>query len=223
MEGPKKSSIDESAYSLVTVEDTSIFIIGVEHNSEDDSKTIRQVINVVSPSVVGIEMCEERFSNVPRKDIEFESMTKAALYVFGNYLKKISHIIWKNNEGKDTTAAVNAASNLGATVALLDRRYSTTFQRFVEQSSVVEFAKTMLSIGPPKPAVEKERMSPAIRKVFIEERDEVMAQRLRKIARDNKGPIVGVIGESHVPGVVSQLEDHDGQPLQSNSLIYRNV
>ncbi len=136
--------------------------------------------------------------------------------------------------GDEMLAAVDAAHTVGAKIALIDRPVDQTLRRALKELTIRErlravgmFAGGFLrSLLPgrrsardqvdeemaaynqdPEAALNELAVSfPTIRRVVIDERDELMAKRIRMAMFDNRRG-VAVVGDGHVPGMLRHLDD----------------
>lgn len=128
--------------------------------------------------------------------------------------------------GDEMLAAREAAMLLGVPVALVDRPAQQTVQRLIAEMGWGERLKLVGSVvasivpwrkmdeelqraldGDPELVAEVGRRFPTVKRVLIDERDVLMADRLAALARAH-GRVVAIVGDAHVPGMVARL---DGQ------------
>lgn len=136
--------------------------------------------------------------------------------------------------GGEMLAAVEGAQLVGAETHLVDRRVDVTLKRVLKQLSWTERVRALAVMvestiksllpgrrdakasvdeeirryneDPDQALVELGRQFPTVRRVVIDERDDFMARRIRAGLHDIQVGLA-VVGDGHIPGLVSRLED----------------
>jgi len=141
--------------------------------------------------------------------------------------------------GIDMLAGYEESKERGIQLALVDQDIQITFKRFTEEVSMKELTKTLFyfSIGyfqlsrksedEVKETIDSENIDleyalekindifPTFKKIFIDERDDVIAHKTANIAQ-NFDRTVLVIGAGHEPGVTKKInQDYDNIQVKS--------
>jgi pheromone shutdown-related protein TraB len=221
-------------------------IIGTAHVSDKSVEEVRQTILEEKPDVVAVELCQNRYLNmmaeknghqkqdVPIKEIiKGNNLTMFLVSTFLSYFqKKIGEDVGVK-PGSEMIAAIEAADEVGAKVALIDRDIQITLKRALNQMSYFEKAKfvygIIASFFSKDEAIEDiesikegdtlaeimgyfKDMSPKAFDVLVTERDAFMASRLLEINEEN---VVAVVGAGHQEGIKKNMENpRDIPPLQ---------
>lgn len=128
------------------------------------------------------------------------------------------------NVGDEMLAGREAAMLLGIPVALIDQPAQQTFRRLIREMGWWERVKLVGSVlgslipgksmeedlqraleGDPTLIEEVAKQFPTVKRVLIDERDALMADRVARLARDH-GHVATVVGDAHVPGMTERLE-----------------
>jgi pheromone shutdown-related protein TraB len=255
------SSLDASNVVLTSqtdsssdVEPTKIIIIGTAHVSEKSVREVQKTIEDEKPDVVAIELCPTRYKNITDPDaadkqVSFKEILKPGqifyflLYSFLSYIQKQMGEKMGVPPGSEMFAAMDAAKEVNAGLALIDRDIQVTFKRFIAKMSFFEKVKMLYSlvVGSLGFGDEVEvdinnmtdqtvvtalieefrKFSPTAASVLIDERDAYLAGSILKTIQV-AGPgkkIVVVIGAGHKQGVVDYLQAPEKIP-ELSSLAY---
>ncbi len=126
--------------------------------------------------------------------------------------------------GDEMLAGREAAMLLGIPVALIDRPAQQTFRRLVREMGWWERVKLLGSVlgslipgksmeedlqraleGDPTLIEEVAEQFPTVKRVLIDERDQLMADRVARLAHEH-GHVAVVVGDAHVPGMTDRLD-----------------
>ncbi|MFB6112145.1 MAG: TraB/GumN family protein [Halobacteriaceae archaeon] len=125
----------------------SVTVVGTAHVSADSAAEVREVIDRERPDVVAVELDEGRHRQMQGdapEDIEPSDLLKGSIAVQILAYWLLSYVQARLGErfdiepGADMRAALEAAEEIGAEVALVDRDIQVTIQRFWARLSVVE-------------------------------------------------------------------------------------
>lgn len=188
--------------------------------------------------------------DVVKRNVSFRAWLVAKL--LSNVQSTVAQKLGISASGIDMKAAVETADNNNTAVALIDRDIRETINRFSSELSIREFLRTIkvFSIGYIQvKRLSKEELEetvelddgqlsgkdineildeldyylPTFKRVFVDERDELMAGALQELSEDNQ-TVVAVIGAAHEPGIRAQLTgiepigpDEYAQQNQDNS------
>ena len=231
---------DENALTLpssatqVELEGKTVYIVGTAHVSAQSVRDVQAAVAAVRPDTVAVELCEPRYQGLVRKEAwrntnifqvvrQKKSMfllAQLALQAFYRRLGKQLEV----EPGAEMLAAVAAAEQTGATLALIDRRIDITLKRIWRS---LGFWQRMKLLGVMAGALlgseeiqaediealkkrdqleallgEMGQAFPEIKKRLIDERDVYLAQKLRQAPGAR---IVAVVGAGHVPGILQAI------------------
>lgn len=215
----------------------TIKIIGTSHISKDSVRQIKDAISKEKPDIVAVELDKGRMqallsktSRKPRlSDIGAIGIQGYLFAIVGGWLQKKLGNIVGTDPGSDMLAAIKAAQESGAQVALIDRDIGITLKRFSRHfgwrekwNMLVDAAKGIfggkkalpfdIRKMPTDKVVEeligqvRERY-PGIYKVLIEERNIYMANQLARIAAHKPDAnIIAVVGAGHKKEMLGELQ-----------------
>jgi len=132
--------------------------------------------------------------------------------------------------GDEMLAAASAAREVGARIALIDveasRMLATLWKKMSVKEKVSLLFGALVGLVSSKDAVEREmdayqsndeayieeigQRFPAVKSVLIDDRNRIMAERIREVSKVHGG-VVAVVGDGHVPGIAKALE---GEPME---------
>lgn len=218
----------------------SLKIIGTAHVSQESIEEVKAAILQEKPDVVAVELDLNRYHNllnessgdVEKKEINIREIIKGdqvTLFLVSGFLSYMQKKIGEDvgvKPGSEMMAAVDAAQEIGARVALIDRDIQITLKRALNQMSFWEKMKFVYGIlasffssddtvediedikqGDTLSEVMEyfQEMSPKAFDVLVTERDAYMARMLLDISEKN---VIAVVGAGHQKGI----EDHLNHP-----------
>jgi pheromone shutdown protein TraB len=199
-----------------------ITLVGVGHVFQL-RQSVQAIISRVRPDLVCVELDRMRYDAlVSRERGRGPSMVYAMLSSFQERLAES----YGSSVGDEMLAAVEAARELGANVALIDMEATVVFKRMVAALTLRErFWLLMSALGSvfmTKRRVEKElarfeenqdevmqelaKRFPTIKRILMDERDNHMAEQLRRLQAVHPN-IVAVLGDGHMQGISLRLKD----------------
>jgi len=199
-----------------------ITIIGVGHVF-DIGGQVRQVVVSRQPTVVGVELDQERYHALNNRHGREDT---GVLYrLLSHFQRRIAHE-YGVEVGDEMLAATKAAGEVGADIAFLDMDSAMVLSRLwgsmTFEEKVKLFISTIAALFVGKKQVERElkrfdedRTSyldefasqfPSVKKILIDDRDKYIAQGVRQLASKYER-VVAVVGEGHVDGMLQQLAD----------------
>ncbi len=223
----------------------SLEIIGTAHVSEKSVEKVKATILEKKPDVVAVELDLNRYTNLlnektgktpPKQEFEIKKLIKGdnlTLFLVSGFLSYMQRRIGDDvgvKPGSEMMAAVEAADEIGAKVALIDRDITITLNRALNKMSFVEKMKFVYGLissfftkdeeiediesiteGDALEEVMKyfQEMSPKAYDVLVNERDKYMAQMLLDIPEEN---IVAVVGAGHKEGITKYINDPEKIP-----------
>ncbi|GAB4309058.1 MAG: hypothetical protein Kow0019_06030 [Methanobacteriaceae archaeon] len=218
----------------------SLEIIGTAHVSKKSVEEVKQTILEKKPEVVAVELCVNRFNNLmnekygdnkEKESIPIREMIKGdklTLLLVSGFLSYIQRKIGDEvgvKPGTEMLAAIEAAEEVGARVALIDRDITITLKRALNQMSFLEKLKFLYGLIGSFFSKEDElesidsitegdtleevmgyfqEISPRAYDVLVTERDAYMAKMILEIPEDH---IIAVVGAGHKQGIIKFLEN----------------
>jgi len=222
-----------------------LIIVGVSHVSPESVDRVKRVIEEIRPDAVAVELCRRRYEyltkyNQPKVDILQAIKGNVFLFLFQvilTYFQKSIARKFDIEPGSEMIAAIKKASEIGATVILVDRDLSVTLRRFWKSLSLFEKIKLLLYlvrdiIKSPEVDVNKiaeknvvdnllnsfKQTFPKASRVLIDERDLFMALKLIQ-AMKKHDKIVAVVGAGHKRGLaelIERLQKEDSQNYEES-------
>jgi pheromone shutdown-related protein TraB len=225
-------------------------IIGTAHVSEKSVEEVKNAILEDKPEVVAIELDAGRYQRLVQEKLGVEEKTDISisdiikgdnigLFLVSGLLtymqKKIGNDLGVK-PGSEMMVAVDAANEVGARIALIDRDINLTLKRAMNAMSFKEKAKFIFGVlasllGKDEELEDVEslkegdtlqevmgyfkEMSPAAYKVLVDERDAFMVHRIQDIEEDH---IIAVVGAGHQSGMNHYLDHPEELPPISDLL-----
>ncbi|MEE8167337.1 MAG: TraB/GumN family protein [Candidatus Hydrothermarchaeales archaeon] len=215
-----------------------ITVIGTAHISQDSIDEVREKILELKPDIVAVELCEQRYrALVEHRDVPILELVKGknSFLLLSNIL--LSFLQRKLGEevgvkpGEEMLTAVEAAREVGASYALIDRDIRITLGRATAKTGVIEklrvlkemFSAFAFSKGDIEEEIEElkkegnvaeilesfRETAPNLYKVLVGERDAYMAKRILSLDSEN---VVVVVGAGHKTGVENYIQNPDTIP-----------
>lgn len=209
-----------------------LVLIGAGHVFNLES-ALRPLIASERPSIVALELDPDRLQGLRerrqgRRPTKKDRRRAARVY---RYLADFQTSVAESfgvEPGGEMLIAADAAEAAGATIALIDRDARETVRRAIKQMGVREKLRMLwaglVSALPNKKrvSIEKEleryhkdptayldevrRQFPTVHRVLIQERNEHMANALRRLSVEHER-VVAVLGDGHIDGVAQLLGD----------------
>lgn len=202
-----------------------ITLIGVGHVFGLDEH-VKRIIRERRPNVVCLELDQERFEALRERDGERDP--NPFFNLLERFQERIAHSFGAT-PGSEMLAGADAARDVGANVALIDRDIRVTLSRLLKmlplKEKVILFVSGITSLFASKKRIDAElarirtddsyiddftKDAPMFKQVLIDERNEHMANVMLEMSRRTAG-IVAVIGDGHVLGVEKLLRDKGAQ------------
>jgi pheromone shutdown-related protein TraB len=221
----------------------SIRVVGTAHVSEESAEEVRTVIDEERPDVVAVELDENRFRQIQGEDPEDidpkELLRGSAAYQFLaywllSYVQKRLGDRFDVEPGADMKAGIDAAEEIGAGVALVDRDIQVTIQRFwagiglrEKLRLLWELVLAFVGLGAEGEEIDLDELtdtdvvsammaefrqfSPTAAETLIDERDAYIAHNLHEL-REAGLDVVAVVGAGHREGILGYLEHPETLP-----------
>ena len=203
-----------------------ITLVGVGHVF-DLRRQIHEIIASRRPRVVGIELDRVRWTALQQRDTRGDAPVVYRLLSF--FQERIADK-YGGRVGEEMLAAADAAKDVGAELALIDRDSAEVFGQVWGGMSFEERVKLLVAslagLFVSKRRVEKELARyeqdnasyieefahefPHVKKVLIDERNTHMARAIREL-HATRGAVVAVVGDGHVEGLRRELA---GLPIE---------
>lgn len=219
-------------------------IIGTAHVSQDSVEEVKDAIYEQQPDVVAIELDKGRFERLMKEQAGIEEdeeisvsniirENKVGLFVASGILTYIQSKIGEDVDvrpGSEMIGAIDAANDIGAKIALIDRDINITLQRALNEMSAWEKLKFMFSAVASLFASDDDlkdieelkqqdtldevmeyfqEASPSAYKVLVKERDAYLANSILNIEDDH---VIVVIGAGHKEGMTEYLDNPEKIP-----------
>jgi pheromone shutdown-related protein TraB len=231
-------------------ESPSLKIIGTAHVSNKSIEEVKETILEMKPDVVAVELDMNRYQNLKRdkdgqksgKEFNIREIIKSdqlTMFLVSGFLSYMQNKIGDEvgvKPGAEMMAAIEAAEEVGANVALIDRDIQITLKRALNQMSLWEKLKftygllaSFFTSDEAAEDIEKikegdtlaevmeyfQEMSPKAYHVLVDERDAYMARMLLDIP---EGQVVAVVGAGHQKGIKRYMDHPQEIPLLSELL-----
>jgi pheromone shutdown-related protein TraB len=217
-------------------------IIGTAHVSQESVEEVKDAIYEQNPEVVAVELDHNRYIRLMQekngikqeKNISVTEIIKkkqVGVFLTSGILSFFQNRIGAELDikpGSEMIAAIDAANDIGAKIALIDRDINITLKRTINQMRFSEKAKFILSIIPSMFTKEEiniedlkkeetleelmeefKEMSPSAYKVLVQERDAYLAKSILKIEEDH---VIAVVGAGHKTGIIQYLDQPNEIP-----------
>ena len=213
-----------------TVNGKEITVVGTAHVSEESRREVRQTIEKVQPDLIGVELDEDRYKSLKEdsgwKELDLSEAIKqgkAPLLLVNLFLSIYQRHMGLQQDikpGSEMLEAIEVAEETDTEYALLDRDINETLSRGFSQLTIKEKIKLTGSIFAGKEEFDVEEVKdgdmldllvdeleeqfPSLNKVFLEERNTFMAEKL--LEQDFDKAVV-VVGAAHVKGIIEDLKN----------------
>ena len=215
------------------VGDRTFVLVGTAHVSEESLGEVREAVEKYSPDRICVELDQARYDSMVgesdwgNKDF-LEALREGNGYLL--FFRTLLSIYQKRlgdeldiGPGSEMIEAIELAEDGDVPFELIDRDINTTFSRAKSSMGLLEKMRMLTSFVEgffaPSEEVDIESLKdgdmlsevveefsgrfPSLKEVFIDERDEFMAERLL----DSDGEtVVAVVGAGHVEGILDNLE-----------------
>lgn len=204
----------------------NLAIIGTSHISRDSVQDVEDAFERHKPEIVAVELDRRRAhalmhntkAKVSLSDIKRIGINGYLFALIGGWLQKKLGQYVGMEPGSEMKAAIQIAQKNGAKIALIDRDIEITMKRFSdsfgwkEKLNIIKdlvkapFSKKIsidLTKVPEKKLIkhllmETKKNYPNIYRVLVEERNEIMAENIARIIKENpEAKILAVVGAGH--------------------------
>lgn len=225
----------------VDLGDRTVTIIGTAHISQESREEVRQTIEDENPDRVCVELDESRYKsltsdsgwtdmNLVETIREGQGFTLFLTLLLSIYQRRLG-LQQDVKPGEELLEAVKTAERNDIEFSLVDRDINETFSRALEELSIWEKLKLVTSFLVAEEEMDVEDLKqedilstlikelenefPSIKKSFLDERNEFMAEKI--LEKDFKHA-VAVVGAAHVDGLEEQLKEKKWQDKKTEQV-----
>lgn len=213
------------------VDGKEITIVGTAHISKESREEVKDAIEDIRPDLVGVELDQSRFDSLRHdsgwKDLEISEAIRDGKgnllllnLILSIYQRKMG-LEEGMKPGAELMAGIEKAEELDIEYALIDQDINKTLNRAISSLSLLDKLKLVASIILPSSDEEMdiealkdgdmlgtiieelEEEFPELKKVFLDERNTYMADKL--LEKDFESAVV-VVGAAHVEGLKEELK-----------------
>jgi pheromone shutdown-related protein TraB len=223
----------------------SVRLVGTAHVSAASVAEVESVVESERPDVVAVELDERRYRQMQGEtpeDLDPADLLRGSMafqflaYWLLSYVQSRLGERFDIEPGADMKAGVEAAGQVGADLALVDRDIQVTVQRFWERMTLREKLGLVWQLGlavvgiggveeteafDPEDLTDRDvvtammeefrRFSPGGAEALIDERDAYIAHKLAAL-RESGFDVVAVVGAGHREGIERYLADPASLP-----------
>jgi pheromone shutdown-related protein TraB len=228
----------------------NITIVGTAHISQESRDEVRDTIETVRPDLVAVELDQSRFDSLRDdsgwKDLEISEAIREGKgnllllnLILSIYQRKLG-LEEGMKPGAELMAAVDRAEEMDIEYALVDQDINKTLNRAISSLSILDKLRLVASMILPSDEEEMDIESlkdgdmlgtliqeledefPELKRVFLDERNFYMAEKLLEKEFDSA---VVVVGAAHVEGLKEELkkEKRDFSAEEVNRLPWMKI
>lgn len=228
----------------------NITIVGTAHISQESRDEVRDTIETVKPDLVAVELDQSRFDSLRDdsgwKDLEISEAIRDGKgnllllnLILSIYQRKLG-LEEGMKPGAELMAAVDRAEEMDIEYALVDQDINKTLNRAISSLSILDKLRIVASMILPSDEEEMDIESlkdgdmlgtliqeledefPELKRVFLDERNSYMAEKLLEKEFDSA---VVVVGAAHVEGLKEELkkEKRDFSAEEVNRLPWMKI
>lgn len=214
----------------VDLGDREVTLVGTAHISEESVHEVENTIEEIRPDLVGIELDESRYESL-RDENGWSDMDIVEAIRDGQGPLLLINLVMSIYQrrmgleqgvkpGTELMKGIEKAEELGIDYELLDRDINETFSRMLSELTFWEKIKLIASLFATEEEMEVEDLKednmlntlikeledefPTVKRVFLDERNEYMAEKLLEKDFDHA---VLVVGAAHVEGLTECLRE----------------
>ena len=211
----------------------NLYLIGTSHISKKSVKEVEKVIKSAKPKFVALELDQERFNHLLKKDekrVRLKNIRKLGVKLFllnlaGAWFEKRLGKQVGVEPGSEMKKAIEMAEKTNANIYLIDQNIKYTLSKLISRFSKREKLRLVkdLFFGdkeysfsikkiPSQTQIDKilkkiKKNYPSFYLTVIKERNEFMARNLYKLMNTyTKHNIVGVVGAGHEKAIVGEIK-----------------
>lgn len=234
----------------IEINGKNITIVGTAHISQESRDEVRDTIETVRPDLVAVELDQSRFDSLRDdsgwKDLEISEAIRDGKgnllllnLILSIYQRKLG-LEEGMKPGAELMAAVDRAEEMDIEYALVDQDINKTLNRAISSLSILDKLRIVASMILPSDEEEMDIESlkdgdmlgtliqeledefPELKRVFLDERNSYMAEKLLEKEFDSA---VVVVGAAHVEGLKEELkkEKRDFSAEEVNRLPWMKI
>ena len=239
----------------VTVDGSEVLLIGTAHVSRESVEEVREAILEERPEVVAVELCEPRYKVlIDKRGWEETPLTKLLkgeqpyFFLGQSFLAMVQRSLGEQlgvEPGAEMLEAIKAAKEVGAKVALVDRKIAVTLRRAWGKMSLREKFRIFKELLYGFLGVTEEEeidieslkrqdvvtemmeelgeLAPKAKEVLVDERDAYIAARIKELVAQGHKKILAVVGAGHISGLVANLSSDEAVDLAELESIPKNI
>jgi len=239
----------------IVVDGSEVLLIGTAHVSRESVEEVKEAILEERPEIVAVELCKPRYQVlIDRRGWEETPLTKLLkgeqpyFFLGQSFLAMIQRSLGEQlgvEPGAEMLEAIRAAQEVGAKVALVDRKIAITLRRAWSRMSLREKFRIFKELlygflgATEEDEIDVEalkrqdvvtemmeelgRLAPKAKEVLVDERDAYIAARIRELAQQGYKTIVAVVGAGHINGLLANLSSNDTVDVAELESIPRNL
>lgn len=210
-----------------------ITIIGVGHVF-DIKDQVREIVLAEMPGAVCVELDQDRYSALLHPE---QRRTAPPTYrILSKFQRRLAEQ-FGGELGSEMLAAVNAAQEISVPALFVDANARSLFDQLTKampfRERVLLFVSAISGLFTSRKRVENEleqfsgneeqylkefeKQFPTLKKVLIDDRNQIMASNLAQ-AEAQHGSVVAVVGDGHVQGLSSILANHQLKVIRLKAL-----
>lgn len=209
--------------------DSEVTIVGTAHISEESVEEVEDTIDEISPDLIGVELDQSRFESL-RDENGWSDMDIVQAIRDGQGPLLLINLILSIYQrrmgleegvkpGTELMKGIEKSKELEIDYELLDRDINETFTRMLSELTFWEKIKLVASLFAGEDEMEIEDLKednmlntlikeledefPTVKRVFLDERNEYMAEKL--LEKDFDHAVI-IVGAAHVEGLMECLE-----------------
>lgn len=215
-----------------------ITIIGVGHVFDIQDR-VRDEIKMRRPTIVAVELDRNRYEALKSGENGGQG---SLIYRAVAFIQKKIAREYGVQVGGEMLAAVEAAEDINANVALIDLPSQYVFKKLMDSMSLKEkiyfILGTVAGLFAGRKRIEKEMKRyqenedqymemmeesvPSISRILIDERNKHMAENLNKLDEE-WGSVVAVVGDGHVRGLLEELGREEVEVVRLKEIQSRDL
>ena len=213
-----------------------LILVGTVHVDPASASLVRETVRSTMPEVVALELDADRLRALQNPEASRPGISSGLSFLFMALIEKFAGQLTGSSPGLEMVEAVKAARTVGARVELIDRPIRRTIEGIrklplreklrlgadgvaslvllpfgaVDVSNLTEDIDSQLTVFRSR--------YPRLSQILLDEREQYMINRIKRILDGTSGKVVGVVGFGHLSAVSRALEGYTERPGYSASL-----
>jgi pheromone shutdown protein TraB len=218
--------------------ESEVFLVGTAHNSSESRDLLANVIKKISPDLIAVELCRDRFTNTKRP-VSKPNLTKQIVIYTAYFIGRVKDFLKTNRtdpDGLEVQRATELASENNIPLALIDAPENQTLQTFIDNATHKELFKRLSKSTPLVSQVEvknnrdisneeinrnidQTKEFPAWWDALMDTRNKVLATNINRIRQNSFNPIVVQVGAGHLNEVERLVKTDENPELQKETIV----